>query len=212
MKPSKPRIDWLIDWFLSFFLCYTCGMWTFQDQRFNPCHSHDPSNCTDNARFLTCCTISELLRVFFIKRVFFFFIVFWFWVFFPLQIEFLNMINLCSALICSTVIIKVLMFFFYHLCHIWITLRWSVFLSIMGCIFFCFIAYIFDWMPDVVSCTIWSFPTPYLLDSWHVEIPGPGIKPMLQQPPKPLQWQHWILNPLSHMELHMVIPLTPPYK
>ena len=27
----------------------------------------------------------------------------------------------------------------------------------------------------------------------HVAVPGPGIKPM------PQQWQHWILNPLSHL-------------
>ena len=32
----------------------------------------------------------------------------------------------------------------------------------------------------------------------HVEIPGPGTEPMLQQQPKPHQWKHWIFNPLSH--------------
>ena len=32
----------------------------------------------------------------------------------------------------------------------------------------------------------------------HVWVPGPGIEPMPQQWPKPLQWQHRILNPLSH--------------
>ena len=31
---------------------------------------------------------------------------------------------------------------------------------------------------------------------WHAEVPGPGIEPMPQWRPKPLQWQHWILNPL----------------
>ena len=33
---------------------------------------------------------------------------------------------------------------------------------------------------------------------WHMEAPGPGIKPMPQQWPKQLQWQHWIFNPLHH--------------
>ena len=31
---------------------------------------------------------------------------------------------------------------------------------------------------------------------WHVEVPGPGIKPTPQQQPELLQWQCWILNPL----------------
>ena len=30
----------------------------------------------------------------------------------------------------------------------------------------------------------------------HVEVPGPGIKPVPQQQPKLLYWQCWILNPL----------------
>ena len=33
---------------------------------------------------------------------------------------------------------------------------------------------------------------------WHVELPGPGIEPVLQQWPRLLQWQHLILNPLNH--------------
>ena len=37
----------------------------------------------------------------------------------------------------------------------------------------------------------WSCP-------WHMEVPGPWIKPMLLQRPEPPQWQHWILNPLCH--------------
>ena len=32
----------------------------------------------------------------------------------------------------------------------------------------------------------------------HVEFPGPGIKPVPEQWPKPLQWQCWIPNPLLH--------------
>ena len=31
---------------------------------------------------------------------------------------------------------------------------------------------------------------------WHVEVPRPRIKPVPQKPPKPLQWQCQILNPL----------------
>ena len=32
----------------------------------------------------------------------------------------------------------------------------------------------------------------------HVDVREPGIKPKPQQQPKPLQWQYWVLNPLSH--------------
>lgn len=30
----------------------------------------------------------------------------------------------------------------------------------------------------------------------HVAVPRPGIKAEPQQRPKPIQWQHWILNPM----------------
>ena len=33
---------------------------------------------------------------------------------------------------------------------------------------------------------------------WHMEIPRPGIQPALQQWPELQQWQHQILNLLSH--------------
>ena len=33
---------------------------------------------------------------------------------------------------------------------------------------------------------------------WHVGVPGPRIKPVPQQWPKPLQWHHQILNLLCH--------------
>ena len=36
----------------------------------------------------------------------------------------------------------------------------------------------------------------YLLHSYHMEVPGPGIEPVLQEQPELLQSQHWILNPL----------------
>ena len=38
----------------------------------------------------------------------------------------------------------------------------------------------------------------FWLSPQHIEFPGPGIKPMPQQPPKPLPWKHWILNLLRH--------------
>ena len=34
--------------------------------------------------------------------------------------------------------------------------------------------------------------------SHHMEVPRPGIQPVPQQWPKPKQWQHQVLNPLSH--------------
>ena len=33
---------------------------------------------------------------------------------------------------------------------------------------------------------------------WHMEVLGPGIEPASQKWPKPQQWLHQILNPLSH--------------
>ena len=47
------------------------------------------------------------------------------------------------------------------------------------------------------------------------EVPGPGIQPVLQQWPKPQQWQHWILNPLSHQQtpyFRIVLFLEKSYK
>ena len=38
----------------------------------------------------------------------------------------------------------------------------------------------------------------FLLTLWHLEVPGPGIKPVPQQEPGPQQWQCQILNILSH--------------
>ena len=40
------------------------------------------------------------------------------------------------------------------------------------------------------------------LHPWHTEVPRPGVEPMPQQRPKPLQGQYQILNPRSHTELH----------
>ena len=45
-------------------------------------------------------------------------------------------------------------------------------------------------------CFVWSgffWPHP-----WHVEVPGPGIKPTPQLQPVPQLHQLWILNPLHH--------------
>ena len=44
---------------------------------------------------------------------------------------------------------------------------------------------------------------------WHVEVSGPGIQPMPQQWPKPLQWQCQILNPVSHRGIPRNIFLDP---
>ena len=38
----------------------------------------------------------------------------------------------------------------------------------------------------------------FWLGPWHVEVLGLGIEPAPQQWPELLQWQHQILNPLSH--------------
>ena len=39
----------------------TLDMWKFPGQGSNPCHSNDPSSCSDNARSLTHCATRELL-------------------------------------------------------------------------------------------------------------------------------------------------------
>ena len=38
----------------------------------------------------------------------------------------------------------------------------------------------------------------FWLRPWHAEVSRPEIKLMSQQQPKPQQWQHWIINSLSH--------------
>ena len=39
-----------------------CCIWKFLGQGSNPNHSRNPSCCSDNTRFLTCCTTRELYR------------------------------------------------------------------------------------------------------------------------------------------------------
>ena len=50
---------------LSFFSGHTSGMCKFPDHRCNLHHSSDPGCCSDNARYLTCCTIREFQYIFF---------------------------------------------------------------------------------------------------------------------------------------------------
>lgn len=52
------------------FVCLSAapgGMWKFPSQRSNPCHSNDPSCCSDNAGSLTHYTTRELQACFFFK-------------------------------------------------------------------------------------------------------------------------------------------------
>ena len=43
---------------------------------------------------------------------------------------------------------------------------------------------------------------------WHVEVLRLGTEHLLQQQPKPLQWQHQILNPLCHRRIPTSLFLT----
>ena len=43
-----------------FFFCHTHGMWKFLGQGLNPCHSSDPSCCSDNVRSITRAATGEL--------------------------------------------------------------------------------------------------------------------------------------------------------
>ena len=47
--------------FLSFFFFFglALGMWNFLGQELNPCHSSNPSHCSDNARSLTCWVLRD---------------------------------------------------------------------------------------------------------------------------------------------------------
>ena len=57
-----------------------------------------------------------------------------------------------------------------------------------------------------ISTPVWHIfyskyiPSPLFLWGllWNAEVPGPGIEPMLQQRPKLLQWQCWVLNLPCH--------------
>ena len=46
---------------------------------------------------------------------------------------------------------------------------------------------------------------------WPVEVPGSGIKPKLQQQPKPLQWQCCILYHLSHKRTSCLLCVDAPH-
>ena len=51
---------WGLDFSFFFFFCHTCGVSKFPGQGLNPCHSSDPS-CCSNHRYL--CTSGDHLRV-----------------------------------------------------------------------------------------------------------------------------------------------------
>ena len=57
------------------------------------------------------------------------------------------------------------------------------------------------WLPHLflfLLLLLFCFVFNFWLHPRHVEIPRPGIKPALQQWPKPLQWQCQTLNLLHH--------------
>ena len=59
-QPICPSSAFFLFFFLSFlFFGCTYGMWRCMGQRLNPCHSSDPSWCSDITGFLTCCTARE---------------------------------------------------------------------------------------------------------------------------------------------------------
>ena len=51
----------ILDLFFFFFFFFGCahGTWKFPNHGMNPCHSNDPSCCSDNAESLTCCATRE---------------------------------------------------------------------------------------------------------------------------------------------------------
>ena len=53
-----------------FFNCHTCGIWKFPSQGLNSHHSSNPSHCSDNTWYLTCCATGERQEL---KKIFFFF-------------------------------------------------------------------------------------------------------------------------------------------
>ena len=51
---------------ISFFF-FICSTQKFLGQVLNPCHSNDPSPCSDNAKSLTCCLTGELPKLFYMN-------------------------------------------------------------------------------------------------------------------------------------------------
>ena len=47
-------------------------------------------------------------------------------------------------------------------------------------------------------CRAFSLSLSFWLHPWHVEVPRPVTEPVRQKWPEPQQWQHGILNLLSH--------------
>lgn len=65
LPPVCEYFSEVIPSFLPFFFFLCCcpwhvGMWRVQGQGLNPHHHKDPSLCSDNVRFLTCCAAREL--------------------------------------------------------------------------------------------------------------------------------------------------------
>ena len=74
----------------------------------------------------------------------------------------------------------------------------------MACLFYLVI--VFAWtsgLPNYISYLftyffVFCFVLSFGVCLWHIEIPWPGIKPVLRQQLEPLQGQLWILNSLPH--------------
>ena len=57
----------MVFFFLFLFFVCSCGTLKFPAQGLNPCHSSDPSCCSDNSGSLTHCATRELLMVLFLR-------------------------------------------------------------------------------------------------------------------------------------------------
>ena len=67
------------------------------------------------------------------------------------------------------------------------------------------VGYLFCWHVIVYSSLLRIFFFSFRPWLQHVEIPGPGLELTPQQQPQPLQWQHWVLNPLCHKGTPLMI-------
>ena len=54
-----------------FFFGHAWGRWKFPDQGWNPCHSSNPTHCSDNAGSLTCWATRELQQLIFYRNTYF---------------------------------------------------------------------------------------------------------------------------------------------
>ena len=92
---------------------------------------------------------------------------------------FFNSLCLARDWTCNSAMTQATAVGFLTHCHTEGTPNWQDFFLFVFCLFLC--SFVVFWL--------------YV---WHAKVPKQGIEPLPQQRCKPLQWQSWILNSMSH--------------